>query len=338
MTGVLDATRLSLVEAPVFAADATRSAVGRSVGVVWLLSLAACDCDYRAHAPGDGGAIGDAPADAGILREDAGEGDGPWVLAPGRIELFEPACAFAEGQRVFVRVTVIGPTLCQEPGPVDVRRAEDGGRELLLTGRTWSPAEPVVCADMNAREDRWVDLGILERGTWRLRSQESRVEMTIEVGAPSGRACADPAAGPGEACETDCDCAGGTCMPDLVGGSCARRCGDLPCGAEPDCLQGRCEPEMPGLRECRPTDGACSDDAGCPPAQRCVDGRCTFRDVEPFTSCTSGRQCAAGWSCVVDESDLEHGVCALRCFTDRTPCGSGTCQGSPGLGPAWTCG
>lgn len=63
-----------------------------------------------------------------------------------------------------------------------------------------------------------------------------------------------------------------------------------------------------------------------------------FREFPaPFVSCSRGADCAPGWSCVVDEFDLEHGECAVRCFTDHTPCPIGECMSSPGFGPAWTC-
>ena len=93
-----------------------------------------------------------------------------------------------------------------------------------------------------------------------------------------------------------------------------------------------------GFLECLPTFGPCTADADCPPAQRCAGDACVFRDApDPFVPCRRGADCAPGWSCVVDEFDLEQGECAVRCFTDRTPCPIGECMSGPGFGPAWTC-
>lgn len=316
-----------------------------------VLLVAAWGCDYQVHAPAhdasrsDAGAEAappDAGADAAGVVEDAGPGDGPWFLQQGMVELHELDCPVAAGQRVFARVTVIAPTLCHEPGPAEVRLG-DREHDLRIVGWYWAPAESGICADMNAREDRWLDLGVLEQGTWTLRSPERREEVTIEVGPPPAGTCAERAVERGGSCTRDCDCASERCVPDLDGATCDRRCGDLPCGAEPDCLQGRCEAEMPpGLREgfleCLPAFGTCAQDADCPPVQSCGGAGCVFRQSpEPFEPCTRGADCPRGWSCVVDELDREHGVCAVRCFTDRTPCPTGECTAAPGFGLAWTC-
>jgi hypothetical protein len=306
---------------------------------VMLLTFAGCDCGYLTL-DFDAGADASADVDdARVVEEDAGEGDGLWILDQAVVELSAPECAFAEGQRVFVRGTVVAPNPCHQPGPVEVRRGEPD-HVLVLTARVWKPVDGGICPDLSVYEDRWIDLGVLEQGTWMLSvPHQLAPAVTIEVGPRSGSPCAVQRAALGEPCETDCDCEAGRCPPDLAGGSCERRCADaLPCGLEPDCLQGRCEPEMPeSVAECLPTGGACADDADCPPAQQCQGERCAFREAEPFTPCTSRADCISGWSCVVNAFDLEHGVCAMRCFTERTPCPFGRCLAEPGFGPAWTC-
>jgi hypothetical protein len=195
-------------------------------------------------------------------------------------------------------------------------------------------------------EDRWLDLGVLDEGEWTVRTSfgDERF-ISFEVAPGSGEACADPRVGRGGTCERDCDCASERCVVDMSGGSCERVCGDLACGDEPDCLEGRCITEMSlsGVSrdeqvECHPSFGACTTDDDCSPTQRCVGESCVFGPhPAPFVECRSGRDCAAGWSCVVDEFDLESGECAVRCFTDHTPCPVGSCQALPGIGPAWTC-
>jgi len=317
------------------------ASAGRGLGLWWLAALAACDCDYHAHAPGQDASPLDGGTDAAEGGDDAGREDGPWLLQQGQVELRDLDCSVAEGQRVFVRVTVMAPKLCHEPGPVEVRLT-GVDRELQIVGWYWAPVHD-VCSDLSVREDRWLDLGVLEQGSWTLRSSEWRDDVTIEVGPPSGGACAERPAERGGPCQKDCDCASERCVPDLDGAACERRCGDLPCGDGPDCLQGRCESEMPeryrqGFLECLPTYGPCAVDADCPPAQRCEGTECVFREFpDAFVPCTRGADCAAGWPCVVDEFDLEHGECAVRCFTDHTPCPIGECMSSPGFGPAWTC-
>lgn len=335
----------------------------RAALLFWTLLAAACDCDYEAHAPPDVAPALDAappldggldafvdPPDAGRGEEDAGSGDGPWVLAMNRVELYEPWCAFVEGRDVRVRVGTEGPNQCCEPGPVEVQR-DDDAHTLFLVSRYWHPHPIVsrVCSDAFVWEDRWVDFGPLEQGTWTLRTMGD-AEIQIEVIAAEPYVCLDPKGETGAVCVDDCDCASGHCAPDFAAGTCEGRCGELPCGAEPDCLEGRCKTEMPPLdcrpeedpecsvdALCRPTDGPCSMDADCPPAQRCADGRCEFSEVATWTSCTQGSDCAAGWSCVFAEEESEEGVCAIRCFTDHTRCPIGACAPPPSLGPDWTC-
>lgn len=318
--------------------------VDRVLAVGWLLLSAGCDCGYRRLLPDggelvdtDGGSASDAAGDAAIPPRPPEEGEGQWILEQGGLELYAPACAFEEGQRVFVRLQVIAPSRCQEPGPVDVR-VDPETHEVLVVGHFWESTLERICSTFIRTEDRWVELGPLEQGTWTVVPPYG-AQVTIDVGPPSGRPCADPRAAFGEPCQTDCDCVEGSCMPDLADGSCDRRCGDLPCGVLPDCLQGRCPSEMPQYGECLPTDGPCTEDADCPPAQRCEGDSCVFRLVAPFTACTSGRDCAAGWSCVQYHGlgNPERAVCAVRCFTERTPCPIGTCLASPSFGPAWTC-
>ena len=312
--------------------------MGRWLAALWPAVVAGCDCGYRVVDPDAGvDATGDL-GDATIVSEDAGQVDGLWTLDQAGLDLGPPECAFAEGQRVFVQGTVVASSPCRQPGPVEVEAGEPE-HVLVLTPRLWRRVDEGICSTFSVYEDRWIDLGVLEQGTWIL-SVPHHLDppLTIEVGPPSGKPCADPRSALGEPCETDCDCATGRCLPDFAQRSCERRCADLPCGLAPDCLQGRCESEMPeSVTECLPTGGACANDADCAPAQRCQDQQCAFRDAELFTPCTSGADCISGWSCVASPFDVEHAVCAVRCFTERTPCPIGECLAAPGFGPAWTC-